>query len=209
MLRKFLTVMFVALLGLWGFGGIAGAVSKSAYPATDTPGVGLSGDGILTDADGNPLFDVNGYPIVAVGGTFTYRVGGFASGETIDFSIDPVSAPAGLRSTLGLSKLTPPAPASVQADAGGTLTAPITISEKGIFKITATGRTSGISKSITVNVGGTPAGTSGGTSAGGLASTGASIAGPLAIGFVALFAGLALLFFGTRGVRRRRNSHAA
>ncbi len=61
-------------------------------------------------------------------------------------------------------------------------------------------------------VGNGSSGTGGGGSAGttsgdgGLAYTGASIAGPLAIGFIALAAGLALLFFGTRGVRRRRHS---
>ncbi|MFN8200779.1 MAG: hypothetical protein U0R72_21005 [Nakamurella multipartita] len=39
----------------------------------------------------------------------------------------------------------------------------------------------------------------------GLASTGASIGAPLAIGIVALLAGLTLLFFGTRGVLRRKS----
>ena len=38
-----------------------------------------------------------------------------------------------------------------------------------------------------------------------LASTGASIAGPIAIGAAALFSGLVLLFFGTRGVVRRKS----
>lgn len=40
----------------------------------------------------------------------------------------------------------------------------------------------------------------------GLASTGASIAAPLAIGLAVLLAGLALLFFGTRGVLRRKEA---
>lgn len=40
----------------------------------------------------------------------------------------------------------------------------------------------------------------------GLASTGASIGAPLAIGIGALLAGLTLLFFGTRGVLRRRGA---
>ena len=44
---------------------------------------------------------------------------------------------------------------------------------------------------------------------GSLASTGASIAGPIAIGAAALFSGLVLLFFGTRGVVRRKNGRAA
>ena len=39
----------------------------------------------------------------------------------------------------------------------------------------------------------------------GLASTGASIGAPLDIGIVALLAGLTLLFFGTRGVLRRKS----
>ena len=50
------------------------------------------------------------------------------------------------------------------------------------------------------------AGGAGSSSAGGtgLAYTGASILGPLAIGASALFAGLAMLFFGTRGAIRRK-----
>jgi hypothetical protein len=44
---------------------------------------------------------------------------------------------------------------------------------------------------------------------GSLASTGASIAGPIAIGAAALFSGLVLLFFGTRGVVRRKSSGRA
>ncbi len=40
----------------------------------------------------------------------------------------------------------------------------------------------------------------------GLASTGASIGAPLAIGIGALLAGLTLLFFGTRGVLRRKGA---
>lgn len=44
----------------------------------------------------------------------------------------------------------------------------------------------------------------GGSYNGGLANTGASIAGPMAVGIGTLTAGLGLLFFGTRGVIRRR-----
>lgn len=42
----------------------------------------------------------------------------------------------------------------------------------------------------------------------GLAATGASIGAPLAIGIGALLAGLVLLFFGTRGVLRRKNARS-
>lgn len=42
----------------------------------------------------------------------------------------------------------------------------------------------------------------------GLASTGASIGAPLAIGIGALLAGLTLLFFGTRGVLRRKSARS-
>jgi hypothetical protein len=48
----------------------------------------------------------------------------------------------------------------------------------------------------------------GSTGSGSLASTGASIGAPLAIGGAALAGGLALLFFGTRGAIRRRGGHA-
>lgn len=43
----------------------------------------------------------------------------------------------------------------------------------------------------------------------GLASTGASIGAPLAIGIAALLAGLTLLFFGTRGVLRRKSAKSS
>lgn len=48
--------------------------------------------------------------------------------------------------------------------------------------------------------------TANGTYTSGLANTGASIAGPMAIGIGTLTAGLGLLFFGTRGVIRRRGT---
>ncbi len=56
-----------------------------------------------------------------------------------------------------------------------------------------------------IGAGNAPGDGDSGIGSGGLASTGASIAGPLTVGAGALLAGLALLFFGTRLATRRRS----
>ena len=97
----------------------------------------------------------------------------------------------------------------------------ITLDQVGTATLVATGDNGVNSASLTVHVlavgptttpgattvaGGGASNAAAGSDSSGLARTGASIAGPLAIGFVALFAGLALLFFGTRGVRQRKSA---
>ena len=172
-------------------------VDGNGNPVLDT-----SGNPVL-DANGNPFVDANGNPVI--GGIFTFSGSGFTPGETITFAI--TDGPLGLRSSAGLSKLTPAAPAPTKADAQGNFSVPVVITQTGTFTITATGALSGHQVSATFKI--TGGASDSGTNSGGLAYTGASIAGPLAIGFVALFAGLALLFFGTRGVRRRKSLQAS
>ena len=245
MLRKLVTVMFAALLTLFGFAGIASAAAP--YPPTQPPTVDLGGDNIAV---------VGGNIAVQVGEPYTFSGSGFDPLEGISISI---SGPSGLRNSAGLQQLLAAA-AGVSADETGAFSTVISFDSPGLTTVTATGEASGKSASLVVNVVGGTGGTggtdgtgggstgtgggyagSGGSSSGGsgvvvgngssgsggsagtgggsgstgsssgsgdLAYTGASIAGPLAIGFVALAAGLALLFFGTRGVRRRRQSQS-
>ncbi len=242
MLRKFVTVMFAALLSLFGFSGVANAAPT--YPPEGPPTVNLGGDNITV---------VNGNVTVVVGEPYTFSGQGFDPLEGVVISIGGAS---GLRHSAGLQQLA--AAAGVSADETGAFSTVISFDSVGPTTVTATGESSGKSASLVVDVvapgtggtGGTGGGStgsgggsagSGGSSSGGsgvvvgngssgsgssgtggggstggtssgsgdLAYTGASIAGPLAIGFVALAAGLALLFFGTRGVRRRRQSQSA
>ena len=239
MFRKLVTVMFAALLTLFGFAGIANAAAP--YPPTQPPTVDLGGDNIAV---------VGGNITVQVGEPYTFSGSGFDPLEGISISI---SGPSGLRNSAGLQQLLAAA-AGVSADETGAFTAVISFESPGLTTVTATGEASGKSASLVVNVVGGTGGTGGGSTGSGggsagsggslsggsgvvvgngssgsggsagtggggstdgassgsgdLAYTGASIAGPLAIGFVALFAGLALLFFGTRGVRRRRSTRS-
>ena len=207
MLRRICTLIVMALLGLTAQAGIANAAQ--GYPPATTVTVNISGNNISV---------IDGNITVLVGGAFTFSGDGFDAGEGIEILI---SGPSGLRSTGGLSQLNAAASASdATADGNGEFATPITLNSLGTTTITAVGRASGKSASLTVTVvapsgeGGTKVAAVGtGTAAalgssndGDLATTGASLAGPLAIGFLALFAGLALLFFGTSGVRRRRIS---
>ncbi len=209
MLRRICTVIVIALLGLIAQAGIANAAQ--GYPPATTVTVNISGNNISV---------IDGRITVLIGGEFIFSGDGFDAGEGIEILI---SGPSGLRSTRGLSQLNTAASAlDTSADGNGTFATPLTLNSLGITTITAVGRASGKSASLTVTVV-APGGEAGtivaavgtGTAAalgssndGDLATTGASLAGPLAIGFVALFAGLALLFFGTSGVRRRRASRA-
>jgi hypothetical protein len=102
--------------------------------------------------------------------------------------------------------------------ADGSFSIDIVLDEGGLATLTATGRSSGRTGTATVQVGPTDSGPGGGNRSGaeggavdqaageddGLATTGASVVGPIAIGLVALLAGFTLLFFGTRGAVRRK-----
>ena len=206
MLRRITTLLSVAVLGLFSAGLTASA--ESLYPPTNTVTVNISG-GNISVVDGNIT--------VVIGETFTFSGNGFNAGESIEILVGSAS---GLRSTLGLKAVA--AAPDVTADGNGSFATPISLEQLGTTTLTAVGASSGRSASLTITVvaagsaaGGLVAAVGTGTAAvaasgadDGLASTGARLAGPLAIGFIALLAGLSLLYSGTRGVRRRRNADA-
>jgi len=187
-----ITVMVVGLFSV--------AIPASAAPSYGAPGV----TAILSDSTVN------------AGGTVTFSGDGFAPFEDITVVV----------STVGPDGLTVVESYTTQADDKGHFKLDVPLNHLGTATLTATG-SSGRSVSLTAQVG-SPVGSNGGSaptttvaagagsssSAGGsgsppgggsgLAYTGASILGPLAIGAAALFAGLAMLFFGTRGAIRRK-----
>lgn len=193
-----LTVLAAAFVGLFALGGVSNAAPVDLYPpppATVIVNVNIS-------------ITINGDVIIFTGS-------GFDPGELISI-LTSFSAPSGLRSSPALTGLAAAQKQTTTADSSGAFSADVQLNQVGTATITATGLTSGKTASAVVTVlaaGSTiPPGTSGsstyvsGTSSTELASTGASIAGPIAIGVAALFAGLALLFFGTRGVIRRKST---
>lgn len=133
--------------------------------------------------------------------------------------------PSGLRASAGLSAAAAET-FTAEPDSNGNFSATYTLSQTGGVWVRAVGQQSGDDLTVKLYVpaqagsgysgGGSGSGgsnqnyssgyASGDVSSGyaGLASTGASIGGPLAIGIGALLAGLTLLFFGTRGVLRRK-----
>lgn len=152
---------------------------------------------------------------VDVGGTVVFSGDGFEPFEDITVVV----------STLGPDGLTVVETYRTQADGNGHFELKVPLTHLGTATLTATGLTSGKTVSLTVQVGpdqsnggtaptttiaaglgSSSGGGAGSSSAGGtgLAYTGASILGPLAVGAAALFAGLAMLFFGTRGAIRRK-----
>ena len=166
--------------------------------------------------------DVNGNIIIIIGSTIIFSGDGFDPFEGIGNDVF-YSGPSGLRSTEALARLSAPTHSETAGDANGHFENEITLDKVGTATLVATGHNSGKSASLTVHVlavgsttapgtttvvGGGGSNVAAGSDGSGLARTGASIAGPLAIGLVALSAGLALLFFGTRGVRQRKNAQA-
>ena len=141
--------------------------------------------------------------------------------------------PSGLRSSAGLSAATAAAAVTAEPDADGNFSVTYNLTQDGDVYVRAVGSPSGDDLTVFLaNPPGVPGQTgsgytgsgsgsgsgsnqnyssgyaSGDVSSGyaGLASTGASIGAPLAIGIGALLAGLTLLFFGTRGVLRRKGA---
>lgn len=137
--------------------------------------------------------------------------------------------PSGLRSSAGLSSAAAAATVTATPNEDGNFSYKYTLTQDGDVYVRAVGSPSG--DDLTVFLA-DPAGVPGQTGSGytgsgsgsgqsyssgyasgdvssgyaGLASTGASIGAPLAIGIGALLAGLVLLFFGTRGVLRRKGA---
>ena len=208
MIRKIFVIVPAILVGLFAVGGIASAAAPYPPPVPVSVTVNVAGD-------------VNGTINIIVGNTITFSGDGFDPLEGIGVDVF-YSGPNGLRSNGALARLAASTHSETAADANGHFDNDVVLDQTGTATLLATGHNSGKTSSLTVHVvavGSTTApGTTtvagggsnvaAGSDGSGLARTGASIAGPLAIGFVALFAGLTLLFFGTRGVRQRKNARA-
>ena len=147
---------------------------------------------------------------------------------SVDITIT-YGGPSGLRSSAGLSAASAAATLSAEPDADGNWSVTYNLTQDGDLSVRAVGGPSGDDLTVFLaDPPGVPGQTgsaytgsgsnsgqnyssgyaSGDVSSGyaGLASTGASIGAPLAIGIGALLAGLVLLFFGTRGVLRRKGA---
>jgi len=208
MIRKIFVIVPAILVGLFAVGGIASAAAPYPPPAPVSVTINVAGD-------------VNGTINVIVGNTITFSGDGFDPLEGIGVDVF-YSGPNGLRSNGALARLAS-THSETAADANGHFDNDVVLDQTGTATLLATGHNSGKTSSLTVHVlavgsttaPGTTTVAGGGSNAAagsdgsGLARTGASIAGPLAIGLVALFAGLALLFFGTRGVRQRKSARAS
>jgi len=146
------------------------------------------------------------------GDQYTVTLGNFGvptgADESINLSVT-YGAPSGLRGTPALAAAVAKAESyTFVPDTDGNHTAVVHVTQSGTIYFTATGHPSGKTASTSVvhpGAGGKAATAASQKSGAGddLATTGASIAGPVVIGVLALAAGLALLFFGTRGVRRK------
>lgn len=148
--------------------------------------------------------------------------------ETVAITVG-YGSPSGLRSSAGLAAAAAAATTfTVNPDGDGNFSATSTLTQRGEVWVRAIGVQSGDDLTVTLVVpaqsgtgstggGGANQNYSSGYAGGGnvssgyagLASTGASIGAPLAIGIVALLAGLTLLFFGTRGVLRRKDAKSS
>ncbi|WP_420123500.1 hypothetical protein [Nakamurella sp.] len=147
---------------------------------------------------------------------------------SVDITIT-YGGPSGLRSSAGLSAAGAAATLTAEPDADGNWSVTYNLTQDGDLSVRAVGSPSGDDLTVFLaDPPGVPGQTgsgytgsgsgsgqnyssgyaSGDVSSGyaGLASTGASIGAPLAIGIGALLAGLVLLFFGTRGVLRRKGA---
>lgn len=161
--------------------------------------------------NGSVIVGVNNGTIIVNNGIIFYGEG-FVAGENVTINIYYYGSDAVKTDTV-----------VVVADADGKVRHETTPSHAGKVVYQATGDTSGGSGEVVVSVTGTSSDNGWAavatTTVNGqnvvavapngsyLASTGASIAGPIAIGGAALVAGLGLLFFGTRGAIRRKGGH--
>ncbi|CAH0325972.1 LPXTG cell wall anchor domain-containing protein [Microbacterium sp. Bi128] len=122
--------------------------------------------------------------VVGPGAQFVFRGHGFKAGEGLVIKVTPVTKPASNGASVngrGMSvtgKITLPlAPQqfSAKADGNGSFALPLSISEPGVYTITATGVESGVTATSSITVEGAavaPASTTS-TSTSGLANTGA------------------------------------
>ena len=210
MFKRIGTVVAVAATGL-----IVAAGTAAAAPVYAPPGLSA--------------VSINVNQIVITGTNY-----GDESGPDSSVSITvSYGGPSGLRSSAGLSAATAAAAVTAEPDENGNFSVTYNLTQDGDVYVRAVGSPSGDDLTVFLaNPPGVPGQTgsgytgsgsgsgsgsnqnyssgyaSGDVSSGyaGLASTGASIGAPLAIGIGALLAGLTLLFFGTRGVLRRKGA---
>jgi LPXTG-motif cell wall-anchored protein len=160
--------------------------------------------------------------VVGPGESFTFSGRGFLAGERLIIRVTPGARPASTGASIagGASRSVPSKinvvlaaqEFSATADANGAFAVPLTISEPGVYTLTATGVTSGKVATQTITVEGA-AGNSGaglsnaGASGAGLANTGADSSLILwsLVGGGALVAGAASVVV----VRRRANAEAS
>lgn len=212
MFRRIASVVAMAGIGL-----VAAAGTAVAAPVYAPPGVSA--------------VSINVNQIVITGTNFGDEGGGDQSvSVTVSYG-----SPSGLRSSAGLSAAAAAAAITTEPDPNGNFSLIYNLQQDGDVVVRVVGTPSGDDVTVVLpdppGVPGQSGGSSGGTtdnsssgyvsssgySSGGnvssgyagLASTGASIGAPLAIGIVALLAGLTLLFFGTRGVLRRKSVKSA
>lgn len=164
--------------------------------------------------------------VVGPGEAFTFSGRGFLAGEQLIIRVTPGTPPASTGASIagGPSRSVPSKINVVMAaqefrataDSAGAFAIPLTISDSGVYTLTATGVTSGKVATQTITVAGTAAGssTTGGSGAGlantggtGLANTGADSSLVLwsLVGGGALAAGAASVVV----VRRRANAEAS
>lgn len=167
--------------------------------------------------------------VVSLGnGQYAVSGSGFGQDTADDYVTLTVSytAPSGLRSNAALTAAAKDESYQHDLDNDGNFATVVTATQTGDVTFRAVGFPSGEAVvgqvSLNAAVATTTAGGSGvwvadsngnsssgwtdsvASSSGSLASTGASIVGPIAIGLAVLALGLLLLFFGTRGVIRRK-----
>jgi hypothetical protein len=213
MLRKIIATAAVVATALVTFGGVAAA--DVDYGADRVVALGVADE----DREVDP------------GETFNLILGGFQDSETVDITgaFSTGQAPSGLRSGRSVALRDSPLGFTVTVAPDGTAALPVSYDQDGYVTFVANGRISGSSDPVTIKIGtgGEGAPTTAPTSEDSplaalkaskddtntandaLAYTGASVAGPLAIGLAALLLGLGLLFFGTRGVIRRKSAASA
>jgi hypothetical protein len=211
MLKRIGTVFAVAAVGL-----VVTAGTAAAAPVYVPPGLSA--------------VSINVNQIVITGTNYGDESGADGSVTiTVNYG-----GPSGLRSSAGLSAASAVAAIGASPDENGNFSVVYNLQQDGDVYVRAVGNQSGDDLTVFLaDPPGVPGQTgSGYTSSGtdnganqnyssgyasggnvssgyaGLASTGASIGAPLAIGVGALLAGLTLLFFGTRGVLRRKGARS-
>ena len=199
------SIAALALAGTIALTGTAPAMAAN-YPAT--PANAAVSDGV-----------------VGPGEAFTFSARGFFAGEPLIIRVTPGAAPAATGASIAGAGASRSVPSKISvytaaqeinatADASGAVSLPLTISEPGVYTITATGVNSGhTSTPVTVTVEGAATGGTGtdlsntGANGAGLANTGADSSLVLwsLVGGGALIAGAASVVV----VRRRANAEAS